>query len=31
MEVLWCGDGFAKENERAKETQEEKKMDGAEG
>jgi hypothetical protein len=31
MEVLWYGRGFAKENERTKEKQEEKRMGGAEG
>jgi len=31
MEVLRYGEGFAKENERTKEKQEEKTMDGAEG
>jgi hypothetical protein len=31
MEVLWYGEGFAKANERTKEKQEEKKMDGVEG
>jgi hypothetical protein len=31
MEVLWYGEEFAKENERTKEKQEEKRMGGAEG